>query len=166
MNEMVDERATQSSMVEAMLRLSQEMHNGADKGFNWVLDPGKGPDLLGTLDSLTAEEASLAPIGGKPTFAGIADHIRFGLEYCNDTVRGNDADSDWDSSWGTTTVDDARWEEIKRQTREQYEALMSFIRENDDWSPKNMIAEVFGIVAHTAYHLGAIKQMRKVMRES
>lgn len=160
------ERTVVGSMVEAMLRLSQEMHDGAEKGLNWVLDPGKGPDLFGTLETLSAEEASLAPIGGKPTIAGVAEHIRFSLKYSNDTIRGKDANSDWESSWAVTTVDEERWAEIQRELREQYEALNEFIRKNGDWTQEHMIAKVFSIITHTAYHLGALRQMRKSLGQS
>ena len=158
---------TNQAIAYAMKKLAQELHAGGEPGKGtWVLDTTPGHDLLGVMASLSAEQASQAPIGGKPTIAGVCEHMRFGIEYANHQIRHDGLKMDWADSWNVTTVDDAQWAALQDAVREQYDAMMAFIDGNEDWSDKDAVTDIFGIIAHTSYHLGAVKQMMKQMRLS
>jgi hypothetical protein len=56
------------------------------------------------------------------------------------------------------TVNDAQWNDLRQELRTAYRAVVEHLRGRNKWS-----ADEFGltmaIVAHTAYHLGPIRQL-------
>jgi hypothetical protein len=148
------------NLFQSLSALFSEITEGADtSGGAFVLNSGD-VGLLRALEALPAADASKSLHGGA-TVAAHAQHVQFGLSLFNRWARegGNPfADAKWDEAWKTTTVDAAAWSEIlkglKAESREWRNHLAA-PRDLQEVELRGLIASV----AHTAYHLGAIRQI-------
>lgn len=128
------------------------MLNGGDRG------------LLGSLDALSAADASAVGPNGS-SIAAHVDHIRYGFSLMNRWSAGENpfATADWGASWKRTVVDENAWASLRAQLREEamrWKAAIQVPRDVNDVE----LAGVIGSIAHTAYHLGAIRQMQPALR--
>lgn len=73
---------------------------------------------------------------------------------------GREQRLDWPASWRPQQVGDREWEELKGRVRRQYDALIETLERLDTWSDQH-VGDSMAIVAHTAYHLGAIRHALK-----
>jgi hypothetical protein len=98
---------------------------------------------------------------GKTTIASHADHLNFGLSLLNRWAAGEEnpfAGADWNASWKRTTVTDAEWRTQRAALRDQAERWKKAVAARTDWD--NISASgALSSAAHTAYHLGAIRQI-------
>ncbi len=118
----------------------------------------KGDSLFETLAGISAKQASasLGPRSGN--IAAKVNHIRFYLDaIAANAAAGDFVPVDWESSWAVGEVTDAEWRDLVDRLRATYEGLKGFIAANEVWN-EQMVGGAFGIVAHTAYHLGEIRQ--------
>ena len=120
------------------------------------LDQGGG--LLQTIENLTAEEASRAVRPGAPTVAAHCAHVKFYLDVLRRYVQGVSEQADWKQSWFTQTVGAAEWESLKQELREAYSEVGETLRSVGDWGERP-VGGALAVVAHTAYHLGAVRQL-------
>jgi hypothetical protein len=125
----------------------------------------RGTSLFETLDTISAEEAS-RPISPKsPSIASKVEHVRFYLGVLQDCIhRKPEAKIDWQESWQLNEVTPEQWEDLKKQLREAYQSVLTSMKSLDAWEGEDDIGASLGILAHTAYHLGAIRQALKVVR--
>ncbi len=127
-----------------------------DEVHGYFLD--KGDSLFETLAGISAEEASqsLGPRSGN--IAAKVNHIRFYLDaIAANAAAGEYIRVDWASSWAVGEVSEAEWRELIDRLRATYEGLRGFIMSIEVWN-EMFVGGAFGIVAHTAYHLGEIRQ--------
>ena len=120
----------------------------------------KGTSLFETLADITAAEASV-PVGGKcPTLAAQVKHTAFYLEVVDRSVRDpNTPRADWDEIWRTvSSVTPDEWEAIKTELRTRYNGILKLIEDMPAWSSEAEIGGAIAVIAHTAYHLGEIRQ--------
>ncbi|WP_077324828.1 hypothetical protein [Virgibacillus siamensis] len=119
--------------------------------------------ILETLKQLSSEEASMSVHG--TTVAAHADHTRYYLWGTNEVLRnGTQPEMDWGESWRITSVNETQWNQIKDGLINEYFTLMKNI-DSIDWNTET-INEALGSLAHSAYHLGAIRQMVKAVKSS
>ncbi len=118
----------------------------------------KGDSLFETLAGISAGEAS-RPLGSRSgNIAAKVNHIRFYLDaIAANAAAGDYIPVDWASSWAVGEVNEAEWKDLVERLRTTYEDLKGFIATNEVWN-EQMVGGAFGIVAHTAYHLGEIRQ--------
>jgi hypothetical protein len=147
--------------VEQVLAVLREAFEGAQQ-WSYFTDHGADAGLLGTLDKLSAADAS-RPAGGT-TVAAHAHHTAFGLEAVAAWVRGDRTPSDWPQSWRVSAVGDAAWARLRQELRTNYDELRRAIQEYAATSVEALGGAV-GAVAHVAYHLGAIKQKVAHLRQ-
>jgi hypothetical protein len=57
-------------------------------------------------------------------------------------------------------VDETEWNYLREGMRKSYENVLLCFAQVEAWNGDN-IGEAVAIIAHTAYHLGAIRQMAK-----
>ena len=138
------------------------LYNLLDETFDHVhgayLDGGTS--LFETLATVSAEEASI-PVGGKcATLAAQVKHVAFYFDVLERAVRtGQNEPQDWGKIWReTSTVSAEEWEAIKQQLRESYNRLKQLIADTTEWPSEDHIADAIAAIAHTAYHLGEIRQ--------
>lgn len=120
----------------------------------------RGHSLLETLGKLSADEASRTVSTGGATIAGHVEHVRYYLTVLESGILGNDFGIvDWDQSWKTKAVNTEEWQTLKQQLHNAYRGLISTIKGVNEWKGEDDIGGSLAILAHTAYHLGAIKQL-------
>ena len=130
----------------------------ADPKWTWVVSTEPGSDLLGTLARFSAAQASAAPAPGRRSAAAHAAHLRFALELAARRLLGENPDADWDGSWEPGVVDDADWTRLQDQIRAASARLREVIANGEAWE-QMAFQGIIATVAHTAYHLGAIRQL-------
>ena len=121
------------------------------------LDPNTS--LFQTLETVSAEEASI-PVGGKcASLAAQVAHVTFFIEsFERFALQGDNSPRDWGYIWRTVErVTPEEWDEYKKKLREAYERMMKLFNENPMWN-EDTIGGALSIVVHSAYHLGEIRQ--------
>ena len=115
--------------------------------------------LFQTLETVSAEEASI-PVGSKcASLAAQVEHVNFYLEVLERYIFQHDASRvDWGEIWRTVErVTPEEWEASKAKLGSTYRRIDEALHENETWD-ENAIGGAMAIVVHTAYHLGEIRQ--------
>jgi hypothetical protein len=139
----------------ALLTLLDETFDNV-KGY--YLD--KGTSLFETLSGISAEEASV-PVGGKcATLAAQVKHVSFYLDVTDKSVRDPSYPNvDWGEIWRTVgQVTPEEWKAIQAELRENYNRIVTLVKEWPAWKNESEVAGAMAVVVHTAYHLGEIRQ--------
>ena len=119
----------------------------------------KNTSLFQTLETVTAQEASI-PVGGKcASLAAQVAHVTFYIETLERVIVHNDRSRvDWGEVWRTVEkVTPEEWDAYKDKLKQAYQRMDKLFRENKTWN-QDAIGGALGIVVHTAYHLGEIRQ--------
>ncbi len=120
----------------------------------------RGTSLFETLATISASEASI-PVGGQcATLAAQVKHIAFYLDVLEKSIRDpNYPRVDWGEIWRTVRdVTPEAWEETKVELRANYNRVLQLLDEVVEWLGADEMGGAMAIVAHTAYHLGEIRQ--------
>ena len=145
---------------QALSKLLVEIFDGPPASEAYVLNP-RDPGLLNQLDQLSAETVSMRPMPGTTTIAAHVDHVHYGLSLLNRWAAGEAnpwADADWDASWRRNVVNDGQWRTLRDDLRRQAAAWQKHAAARTDWDDL-AAAGALASAAHTAYHLGAIRQI-------
>jgi hypothetical protein len=119
----------------------------------------KGTSLLDTLKVVSAQEASI-PVGGKcATLAAQVTHVIFYLDVLERyIVNYNTSPADWGAVWRTVSaVTDEEWAALRIKLEAAYRRVNKMLHDSESWT-EDSIGGAMGIVVHTAYHLGEIRQ--------
>jgi hypothetical protein len=119
-----------------------------------------GGSLFETLGRVTPELASRTLAGS--SIAGHVGHALYYLKILPEFMRNLEPKPDWPGSWKTTRVDALEWQALCAALRTEYETLTEFLRGIETWDDE-MIGGSLSMLAHTAYHLGAIRLLAKVL---
>jgi len=155
---------TDSIFHDAVSRLLLEIFEGPPGDEAYVLNPGDS-GLLRQLESISAATASKSPVPSKPPIAAHADHVRYGLSLLNRWIAGEEnpwADADWNASWRVTNVTEEQWRTLLADLRRSSVLWRESAARRTEWDPINA-AGALSSIAHTAYHLGAIRQILAVV---
>ena len=115
--------------------------------------------LFQTLESISAENASM-PVGGKcASLAAQVAHITYYLEVLERImVHGDHSPAEWSKIWRTIAdVSPSEWDITRDQLRQAFARTKSTFRSNPVWNADS-IEGALAVLAHTAYHLGEIRQ--------
>jgi hypothetical protein len=126
----------------------------------------EGTSLFETLETVSAQEASI-PVGGKcASLAAQVAHVIFYMEALERYVVHHDTGRvDWGEIWRTVEkVTPEAWEESKGKLQETYRRISNLFRENAEWG-EDSIGGSLAIVIHTAYHLGEIRQALCILKK-
>lgn len=154
-NEAIAAQLTQSLRI-----LFEEAYAGPpDPSSTWFVSNEANCGILGTADKLTAEQAS-APLGENGfSVAAHAEHLRWSLELTRARMRGEREKADWEESWMVSRVDEAQWNSLRTALRAEFDALRPLLEAGTDWSQPYVLTGTIGLIAHAAYHLGAMRQI-------
>ena len=142
-----------------LLLLLRETFEGPPGGSGSAyLEAGTG--LFQTLDGITAAAASRPPRPGGATIAAHAAHLAYYVRVNHNYAFGRAQEVDWASSWRLQQVGDREWQEVRANVRREYAALMASLESLATWDDQQ-VGDSLAIVAHTAYHLGAIRHAMK-----
>ncbi len=143
--------------VESVAYLLRETFEGSPEGQpSAFLDRGVG--IFATLGEMSAETAS-AEFHGTTT-AAQTEHAKFYLDRLCEFINGRTESVNWDASWLIDEVNDAEWNALRESVRRSYESTLRCLADVPDWSGER-VGLAIGMIAHTAYHLGAIRQIAK-----
>lgn len=149
----------------ALRTILREVFDGSSKDEGYLLNPGD-PGLLTQLDSIDAATASSRPMPGRTTIAAHVDHVHYGLSLLNRWADGEAnpwATADWDASWQRGQVTDEEWAALRSRLREAAAHWQAAVGRIDHWTHLTACGALAS-AAHTAYHLGAIRQVLAAMR--
>jgi hypothetical protein len=145
------------SFVSALEYLMKETFVGSPVGEGSAyLDRRVGVVL--TLGEISAADASMEING--TTIAAQTEHSKFYLDRLCEFLRGRTERVDWEQSWLIEEVNDAEWDALRDAVVASYERTLVCLSEDREWG-KDQIGEALGMLAHTAYHLGGIRQLMK-----
>jgi len=155
--------------IEGILDILKEAVEGGVPGQGTAFLDGTKADgtgnhgLLTTLAGLSARDASRDVLGS--TVAGQASHTAFHMEVIVRYERDGDRGPfDWKASFEPAQVSEEDWQEVQARVRRAYDELAAFARTQADFPATGDAAGgLAGGVAHVAYHLGAVRQMVKVL---
>lgn len=122
----------------------------------------KGADFFSTLAALSAEQASRSVLG--TTVAAQVVHTAFYLRAMEHYAEGFTGETAWDESWTVQRVTELEWDALQTQLRDDYERVVGKLRAVTRWGED---ALDFGmtVTVHSAYHLGAVRQLVKAVKE-
>src|SRR5215207_646844 len=144
----------------AVAYLLRESFEGSPEGLpSAYLDRGIG--FFSTLKDVSAADASREFTG--TTIAAQTEHAKFYLDRLCEFINGRTERVNWEDSWLIETVDDTEWEALQASVKKAYENLLLCLASVEDWT-EDRTGMAVGMVAHTAYHLGAIRQIAKGVR--
>ena len=131
-----------------------------DRGY--FLD--RGDSLLPTIAGLTAAEASQSLGPRSATMAAKVNHTAFYLDAVMTHLEHSPhLPVDWASSWAVTEVDEREWQVMVDHLRDAHARVVALIETAPVWDDR-FVRALLGIVAHTAYHLGEIRQALAVVK--
>lgn len=158
------EELSREAVLASLLKVLDEALEGPrDPRFTWFTNNAPDSGVHGTLAELSAGEASRASGPGRKSVAAHAEHLRFSLDVGTRWARGERLRVDWAESWGVQTVDEAEWSALREAVRAEYAAFRRAVEERAEWDPAT-VTGVAAAVAHTAYHLGAMRQIALEVR--
>ena len=140
----------------------------------WIVDGPPQSALLGTLDALSPAQAFTPPTPGGRSIAAHVKHVRYTLDLTLRRLRGENPATDWPGSFAlpASATDPAAqrqlWTDLRRDLRTAYDGVLAFVQQHrstpaEKWPPIHL-AGLAAMTAHNAYHLGAIRQMAKLVR--
>ena len=152
------------NISKTLATLFRELIDGVPRDPSYMLNTGD-VGLLGSVEKLSAEDASRSSLGGA-SIAAHVDHLRYGLALMNQWRSGVQnpwANADWTASWKISRVTDAEWDRLRRELRSESHRWLDALgsaQPDDETQLLYMIASI----AHLAYHVGAVRQIDKGTR--
>lgn len=114
--------------------------------------------IFATLGKISAEQASTEI--NNVTIAAHSEHARFYIELLDKYLNQDMRVVDFKQSWRVSNVSENDWDDLRENMSKVYRKTSETLEKNEVWG-LDTITVAMGIVAHTAYHLGAIRQMAK-----
>ena len=143
-----------------VLFILRETFEGSPEGEGSAyLDRGIG--VFPTLEKLSAAQVS-AEVNGI-SIAAHTEHFKFYLDRLCEFIKGRTEKVNWEQSWLIDEVNDEEWNALRGAVRKAYENVLRTFAEVETWNGGN-IGDSVAIIAHTAYHLGAIRQIMKAVQ--
>lgn len=119
----------------------------------------RGTSLFETLATIDAAEASRPVSRSCASIAAQVAHVTYYLDVLHDYIQGKKTDNvDWALAWTTSAVGPAEWEALNDQLKASHDRVRKQIAAIVNWDHENQVGGAVAIVAHTAYHLGEIRQ--------
>lgn len=133
----------------------------------WFTDGEKGAGFLGSIEGLTAQEASTLPYVGGDTIAAHCNHVAYYLALANRSFQGENAfaEADWSESWEIQTVNETGWNYLLEQLAVELDRTLGMLGRGVELSRPELLKGSMALLAHGAWHLGAVKQLIPVVKE-
>jgi len=161
---------SKTMLREAIETLMKEIYEGpADpKGPTWVVSNGADSGLFGALRPLSPAQASAKPKGASHSVAEHVAHLKFSLDVNLRYAQGEEPGKlDWESSWHVPNpLTSDVWQRLLRSLHDSWQALLSWAQSKEEFDNFFSVCGFTASVAHSAYHLGAIRQLAAIARAS
>ncbi len=149
--------ATTYFLSSELAHVLREAFAGAAGPWTYFTDNRPGVGMLSTIESLTAEEASVAGGPEGTTIAGHVNHVRVSLAGSTALITKQGSSRDRTKSWAVRRVSEPEWKKLQLEVRAQYERALQSIQPRMEWD-EDALGAALGAIAHAAYHLGVIRQ--------
>lgn len=152
-----------SPLSRALTALLDEAFRGPPEGAvygNFTTGPGTG--LLETLQGLTPDAASSHVVPGRPSIAAHVAHVLLSLETERASTAGDATEPDWEAAWKREVPNDAARDGLVREAEAEYRTARRFLESTNAQDPESVTRAV-ALVVHTAYHLGAMRQLKALL---
>ena len=128
----------------------------------------RNTSLFETLDTISAAEASIPVSATCASLAAQVAHVRFYLDVLMKYITTETNERvDWGEIWRTVeAVTPEEWDTSRQQLRDSYQTLRAMVTAYEKWDMPDAIGGAIGMVAHSAYHLGEIRQALCTLRPS
>lgn len=149
--------------AEAVDELLFEAFEGSPHEWSWFVDNTRRSGIFPTLDALDAVAASSRPHPGGSSVAAHARHLLISLQGALAASSGESPKIDWPGTWTVQEVDQAGWNKLRADLK----GLWPEIREAARTAPHDRpeaVTGVLAVLAHSAYHLAAIRQIALAAR--
>ena len=149
----------------ALSNMLTEIFDGPPGQEAYVLNPGD-LGLLRQLETIDATTASTPPTPGQKNIAAHVDHVTFGLAILNLWASGEAnpwAGADFNASWQRTALTDDQWRALRDALRREVDKWQKAVAARTNWDDMSAAAGL-STAAHTAYHLGAIRQVLAALK--
>jgi hypothetical protein len=144
-------------LTTSLKTLMAETFGVSDSPDNYMLESGHA-GLMGTVNALSAATASAALTPDEPTIASHCGHILFLLSFFSAYEHGQTPEADWPGSWSTRVVDEAGWAALRAQLQSTYDAVVARFTPDSPW-PEPRVGAAILLLAHSAYHVGQVRQL-------
>jgi len=78
-------------------------------------------------------------------------------------LNGRNERVNWEDSWLIETVNDDEWSALQTSLKSAYEGALKCLAAIDSWD-STKAGMAIGLISHSAYHLGAIRQIVKSVK--
>lgn len=157
----MNENMTTNAFTQSLLYLFRETFEGSPEGSpSAYLDRKTG--IFSTLDELTAAQVSRETNGS--SIAAHTEHSKFYLDRLCEFLNGRTEKINWEQSWLIDEVNEEEWNALRSAVRKSYEGVVNCFAQIEDWN-ETRVGMAMGMLAHTAYHLGAVRQMAKAVND-
>lgn len=144
-------------MMELVTRMLKEAFEGAPGPWTYFTDTSRGTGILATINALSAAEASQVGGPGGSTIAAHVQHLIGSTRATALSLKGQHVSLERGHGWTPTVVDERVWNALREALRSEYNALLVSVGMRMKWN-EEMVGTAYGAIAHSAYHLGAIRQ--------
>lgn len=157
----------QSEDVREIIRvLFNEAFEGSQGGWTWFVNTEPNCGVFGTIEGLTAEQASRSVVNGGRSIAAHVEHMRWWLANVNTVARGGAWNPDWSGSWAVHEVNDQQWYELRAALRREFDLVLEAIEAVPEFDNREMLTGMLAMAPHAAHHLGTIRQMAATMKSA
>ncbi|HYJ34018.1 MAG TPA: DinB family protein [Candidatus Binatia bacterium] len=149
-------------------RFQKEIHTFLEETFDQVhgiyLD--KGTSFFETLAGVSPAEASERATAGSGSVAAHVKHVSYYLRVLQQALRGETLGKlNWREIWEQDRpVSAEEWRAITEELRGELAGLRKLLEAPETWERDDTVGESMAVLAHTAYHLGAVRQALAVIR--
>lgn len=143
-----------------LLALLIETFESPRKPSSAYLDQNTG--LFDTLNKLSVEQAAKPVTEGGTSIAGQVKHIKFYIDVLEQIMDGHNVEADWQGNWQVGEVTPEVWDALKADLKTSYERLSQRLNTTSIWGDEE-VGDSIAILVHTAYHLGALRQIVRVV---
>src|SRR5262245_52297113 len=151
-----------TQITNELIKLLKETFEGPEPtGPSAFLNKGCG--LFQTLEGVSSEMASAQAWPEGSTIAAHTEHVRFYIDVHDKLLLGFKDKIDWEESWRVKTVSGEQWNLLRDNLRLAYTKVREDLRGVSDWG-EDESSIAMAIITHTAYHLGAIRQLLLAVR--
>ena len=149
--------------VDALFAVWEEILGQPAKsgGATLVLDDDAG--WAHSLADLSAEAASRPIAPGGTTIAAQTAHTAYYLERFEAIIANRHERADWPGSFHPATVDEDEWTRQRERLFGVADRVGALMRGNPTW-PREHLGGALANLTHLAYHLGAVRQVLRVVR--
>ncbi len=146
------------SIRNTIKELIAETIEGKLSNSTYYIDAKQDTGIFGTIHNLSLEEVNTSINGA--SIASHIDHTRYYLWVMNYCIENRTEPAiNWQDSWEITPVTAEKWQNIKSELLTEYHRLLR-LADRENWEPEDN-SGILSALTHSAYHLGAIRQLAK-----